>query len=100
MRGSLLLAATLALMPPAGVGAAQREYRIEPPPDWIAPVTAPTQTAPAGEGTAGAFWRIVDRQVRVDGSSREAYYRYAIELLNEHGVDENAQLTFDFDPSY
>lgn len=100
MRGSLLLAATLALMPPAGIGAAQREYRIEPPPDWIAPVAAPTQTAPAGEVTAGAFWRIVDRQVRVDGSSREAYYRYAIELLNEHGVDENAQLTFDFDPSY
>ena len=76
------------------------EYRTGPAPAWVAPALLQAGRVPTDQVSSGAYWRIVDRQVRLGERYREAYYAYAIELLNEAGVEANAQLTIEFDPTY
>jgi len=92
-----LLAVVLLL---SAAAAAARDYAVGPAPSWVLPANAHARPAPASEVSAGAYWRVVDYQVRVDDNTTEEYHRFAIELLNERGVEDNAQIALDFDPTY
>ncbi len=94
------LLAVVLLLSAAGSAAAVRDYAVGPAPSWVLPASAHARPAPAKEISAGAYWRVVDYQVRVERNTTEEYHRFAIELLNERGVEDNAQIALDFDPTY
>jgi transglutaminase-like putative cysteine protease len=92
-----LLLGPFALAPAAGAA----EYAIAPPAEWVAPLEIPFDSKPPDdEVSSGAHWLAIDRQIRVGPDSQKTYSLYAVRLLNEQGVDDNANLSIDFDPSY
>lgn len=93
----------LPLIGPALLGpcAHAAEYRIAPAAAWVTPLAVPFDSKPPDdEVSSGAHWLAIDRQFRIGHDSQETYSSYAIRLLNEQGVDDNANISIDYDPSY
>lgn len=71
--------------------------QIAPEPSWILPAPAQVENTKAAEG--GSYhYQLVDLQHHLE---EHAYYsRYTISILNESGVEDYSQLSFDFQPEY
>jgi hypothetical protein len=70
-------------------------------PDWVAP-HAPVLDAAveADRSNGGTRWLLVDHQTRIGDDQRSDYRHLVGEALNEDGVDNLANLSFEVDPSY
>jgi transglutaminase-like putative cysteine protease len=96
---------------PAHVGAGGQEvprvvdgaarYSVGPVPGWVQPVELPQV---AGEGdkavaetSHGVEYLLVDRQVRM-GQALTQYTRTVAKLLNLAGVEQESQISLEFDP--
>jgi transglutaminase-like putative cysteine protease len=77
---------------------AASRYDVVPAPQWVEPAELPT--APFEESDkdkGGVRYVLVDHQIRVDGTRAE-YARFVTRLNNVTGVEDNSQITIDFDP--
>ena len=68
-------------------------------PDWVI-LHEPGIEAkvPADDSATEVYHLLADRQLHAEEHSRHCHYAYR--LLSEAGVQNNAQLTFDFDPEF
>ena len=80
---------------------ANSEYRIAAEPDWIKPLALRPSAYPENEElVSGVRYLLSDQQVRVTDSDRLRYRRFAQQAVNQKGIDEIAQVSVTFDPSY
>lgn len=90
----------LAVVPSAAL-AQDREYRIGPEPEWVTPLELQRLDHGAGtQGNGGAFYHLVDAQLRLDGRTASRYARYAAEVTGPAGLESLANIEIEFDPSY
>ena len=73
------------------------EFLVENAPDWITVNQVSSQFFPDSKTETSYF--LVDRQTNV-AKETEFYSRTVLRLNTPTGVENNSQLTFDFDPSY
>jgi hypothetical protein len=89
----LLLAIAL-----AGRGNADSRYDIIPTPAWVVVAELPSKPlADSGEAAGAADYVLVDHQVRLDKVESD-YGRFVTRLTNVSGIEDNSQITIDFDP--
>lgn len=70
-----------------------------PAPDWVLPLTADWQTFALGRDEASEYL-LVDRQSRVSENEHTAYSRYARRLNTSDALEDNADITVDFNPRF
>lgn len=94
-----LLLACCAWLPVAR--AASSSPTIGPPPRWIErhAVELPVDLPP-DQVSQGVHYLLIDTQIRVDGAERTVYRHTASKAVNEHGVEQAANVEIAFDPSY
>ena len=93
----LFVASTL-LVPGLAYAKAHR-YDISPPPHWVQPTTVDTNGGRLRRDVqGGSDYLLVDRQFRVQNGWSE-YQRYVIQVANSAGVEDNSDLTIEFDPA-
>ena len=77
------------------------EYKIEKTPAWITPIAPDTQTPlTQAQQSEGVSYLLVDRQILVQGSTRQTYYHSALKIQNESGLENSSNVEIRFDPSY
>lgn len=81
---------------------AQQTLRFSNTPSWVIPTISPKPNPEAlNEITNGTYYQVYDRQIRVSQDSEPVYYfEFAIEVLNQDGVEQNSQITATFNPAY
>ncbi|HKJ08352.1 MAG TPA: DUF3857 domain-containing protein, partial [Gammaproteobacteria bacterium] len=87
-----------ALAVPAWAGAG---YRVTAAPSWVVKV-APDLTAPvpSAQLSDGVYYLLLDHQTRVGAHGVQRYRHIAAEATNQQAVEDLAQRTITFDPSY
>jgi transglutaminase-like putative cysteine protease len=101
MRLTGYVLAVSALAASAASTFAQGRFNIAPVPDWVEPIEAEVpETPPAKQLSAGIYWLLSERQVRVGTGSRESYGHYAKQVVNDAGLESASQVSVDFDPSF
>ncbi len=100
LRWAIGLAALLAGAA-SGARAEAPMHTVAPAPAWVRPLgpEAPPGPPPA-EADNGVRYLLLDRQIRVGGEDRASYQHLASQVLNEHGLENAANLEIRFDPSY
>ncbi|HTM22300.1 MAG TPA: DUF3857 domain-containing protein [Kofleriaceae bacterium] len=73
-------------------------FAIGPPPAWVDLVDLPGRAAPAGAGAS--FSRLIDHQNRFDGPRTQRFTRRAEQVITSEGIDNAANISLDFEPSY
>jgi transglutaminase-like putative cysteine protease len=94
-----LISICLAWVCPAHAGASL--YGFASVPGWVKPTSVDYgATPPAGAGSGGSWYLVLDRQynVRADGSDR--YEHSVVKIASNGGVDEYSEINLDVDPSY
>jgi transglutaminase-like putative cysteine protease len=92
----------LCLAWPAGAAAPtpERPFQVRPPASWVKPVPLTEEdTHPRGE-TGGVHYALAEYQTRVEGREVERYSHHARRVLSESGIQEVAEVTLSFDPTY
>jgi hypothetical protein len=85
----------------AQAAAAQVEYKIEKPPAWVTHIEADTAAElPQNKQSDGVSYLLIDRQVLIQGSSKQFYSHIAFKIQNESGLENSANIEIRFDPSY
>jgi hypothetical protein len=80
---------------------ASERVTLAPEPDWVAPHAPVLEVAvEADRSNGGTRWLLVDHQTRIGDDERSDYRHLVGEALNEDGVDNLANLSFEVDPSY
>ncbi len=79
--------------------ASQREFLIEPIPDWPTSVGIIEQNNPLEKQAAAGVFTLLF-QVEINAATRERYIRVAQKFLTTAGVEANSRLSFSFDPAY
>jgi hypothetical protein len=96
----VLLAACLAGASPAAM-AEGALHSVAAAPSWVEPVALDTPAAPPpSQATNGVQYLLLDRQIRVGSQERASYQHIATKVLNEHGLENAANIEIGFDPSY
>lgn len=77
---------------------ADTRYDVIPVPAWVVPaeITA-GKAADLGAEKGGADYLLVDHQIRW-GAVESHYARFVTRLTNVSGIEDNSQITIDFDP--
>src|SRR5215471_12472930 len=84
----------------AHTGLADSRYSIGPVPAWVSPPPdSKSGDAPATDQT-GVAHLLVDEQVRANGRATQHFFHMIKRIESPAGVEDSAQLKFDFDPSY
>lgn len=94
-----LLAAIWLGLPVPSWGA--QDFMIAEPPAWVRARAAPAPREGQLElSRNGVQYLLSDVQTRVDGGQRQQYRHFAMQALNEKGVDSVAHIEIGFDPAY
>lgn len=73
---------------------------LEPVPDWVLSRSLPTDyQTPLAETQEGVHYLLVDTQINAQ-TPVQVYTQIAVQVLNQTGVEQQSQLSFDYDPSY
>lgn len=96
MRQALLV--LLAMI--ASAAACAADYRFGPVPAWVTPVTVDPATSLADAGRSGAHALLADVQTRVERQGKTTFSHYASKALDSKGVEEAADISITFDPTY
>jgi hypothetical protein len=101
---TLLLAALLVALAAAGLGArdahAGRTFTVAPAPRWAKEV-APGEDSGLAEGDkSGSLFLLDDHQTRVSAGRTERYYRHVKKILSAAGLEQAAEFSLPFEPSY
>jgi|GEM_PF-1826040 len=74
------------------------DYRFEEASSWIKTIGIPSYEQKREDIINGEYYLLSDMQVRTDGNA--FYNHYAILLANSTGLENNSQISIDFDPGY
>ena len=72
----------------------QRNLVVKPLPNWVEEMTYDKKEKDSGSEQ----YLLIDRQINT--KLKESYAHYAIELLSAEGVQNNSNITIEFDPEY
>jgi hypothetical protein len=97
-----LIVLALILLPSARTAfgqAAAAAVKTNPPPAWVEPI-APEEEAPRqpGDGNSGEAFALIESQI--NAATAESYLHVVREVTSSAGVENAANLQFDWDPSY
>jgi transglutaminase-like putative cysteine protease len=96
----LLAVALVAIVVPRHVQA-KNSFTVQPPPAWVETLTVASSPPTSPNDSAGqAIYLLFDDQVRVNSAATQHYERRVKKIFSSTGVEEAAQLKFDFEPSY
>ena len=77
---------------------ADTRYDVIPAPAWVVPAALAVREAPDAESQpGGADYVLVDHQIRL-GTVEFHYARFVTRLTNVSGIEDNSQITINFDP--
>jgi hypothetical protein len=89
----------LLLVTGSGAGAQQSFIAIEPPPQWVQPVTWERSASEHRDRAAGGLrYLLYERQEHI--ALAERFHRVATLLLHQEGAESLGNLRLDFDPGY
>lgn len=85
-----------------GLPAVEDHLVYAPIPSWVRDISVEhSEHTPEAQITSGTFYLLVDRQVRVpERGKQEAFYHYATQIVNQSGLEREAQINIEFDPAY
>lgn len=96
---SFFLIALLAYTPLCAQDEVVPEVERAPAPAWVRDVSAqPFAEAPEDKAHSGIFYQLADYQLHPESES--AFTHIAYQFLSEAGVEDNAQITIDFNPAF
>lgn len=72
----------------------QKKLTVKPIPNWVEEVSYDKKEKDSGSEQ----YLLIDRQINT--KTKESYSHYAIELLSAEGVQNNSNITIEFDPEY
>ena len=72
-------------------------FAIGPAPSWVVPAT---ETPGARVDAAAMHYRVIDRQLRIDGASAWDYFHVVRVVDSAAGLATVAQIALEFDPGY
>lgn len=82
-------------------GASAADYRLAPVPAWVTPIApALDATAPVEQISSGSYFLLGDYQLRAGPGGRTVFRHFAMQALNDKGVDAIANIELLFDPSH
>ncbi len=77
---------------------ADNRYDVTATPAWVVPAELPASKSPDPDlGKGGANYLVVDHQIRLEAVELD-YARFVTQLTNVSGIEDNSQITIDFDP--
>ena len=76
---------------------AASRYDVVPAPSWVEAAVWPATQAVPREDAGGAHYILAEHQLRITGI-RSDYVHFVTQLTNATGVENNSQITIDFDP--
>ena len=84
------------------VANASEQFSYTPEPDWLERIEIPdANEIPLHEVREGAHYLHYGRQVRIPAAGDPAYYnRFAVQITNQTGLDDQSQINVSFDPIY
>ena len=86
---------------PAVAHAARPGFRVAPEPAWVRPIAVPeSSSVTADQVSGGAYLLLLDTQCNRVATPAEVYVHTAVSVVNERGVSDVSQITFQFDPIY
>ncbi|SHH20793.1 Transglutaminase-like superfamily protein [Chryseolinea serpens] len=77
---------------------AAQQVKILPAPQWVTLQNPDLKAKPPAGQSGGSYYLLIDEQDNL--ALKESYVHYAYTLLTTEGVQEMADLSIDFDPSY
>lgn len=99
-----LLLLFLACMPAAASAATPAhgaEYKIGAAPDWVAQMEAPAfKPPPKGEAEGEVAYLLIDKQVKIDDSTKATYTHHVAKAVDTRGLEDIANINIEFDPAY
>ena len=88
----------LLLTLPLDQSRADSQYEVRPPPSWVIPGPGTTkESQDPDRDSGGVRWLLVDHQIRLDAVEQH-YSRYVSRFTNGSGLEDNSQITIDYDP--
>jgi len=94
-----LLAGTVLVFTSTAVLAS--DYRIGPKPSWAQPLGLKlTSNKKKGTIVDGIDYLLSDIQVRVNGANKQRYVHIASQAANTNGIEDLANISISFDPTY
>lgn len=94
--GALALLALAA----AGRASGAPAYRVAPAPAWVASVEWDRSRPPSAEGPDGLERLLADTQIRLGAGGATRFFHGARRVVTAAGVENGAELSFEFEPSY
>jgi transglutaminase-like putative cysteine protease len=77
---------------------ADTRYDVIPTPSWVVPAAiAAKEFSDSDSPKGGADYILVDHQIRLD-TAESHYSRFVTRLTNVSGIEDNSQITINFDP--
>jgi len=67
-------------------------------PNWVLAKQNFVSDNKHGDNNPGYFYHLIDFQTNL--KSQSSFFHYTIELLNNEGIQQNSDISIDFDPSY
>lgn len=97
-RACCLLLFCLAGLTPAAHAA---EFSLRPTPDWVKSIAPGASDSPVrAAASGGAFYLLVDHQVKANGRKTQVYRRFVSQAMNAQGLDEVANIQIYFNPAF
>ena len=97
-RVTCLLLFCLAGLAPAAHAA---DFLLRPTPGWVKSIAPGASDSPVrAAASGGAFYLLVDRQVKANGRQTQVYRRFVSQAMNAQGLDEVANIQIYFNPAY
>ena len=97
MKKSLLLAILHLIVLTAALGQNPRAL-IQPKKSWIKPFSLRQDALPPAGQESGIYYLLLEKQEHVE--LQEVYHRYSYKFLSNEGIQQNADITVTFDPTY
>jgi len=82
-----------------GTARAEPEVPKAPTPDWVQPTALPTVDAKADQSANDGIIHLL-ADLQRNETDQTTFEHYARRYISQSGVQENARLAFDFEPSY
>ncbi len=76
------------------------EYQIAPAPAWVEPLPVDLSRKPSTGQSSGEWNILSDLQTRIETNGKSSYHHFANKALDANGIDDIADISFVFDPSF
>lgn len=79
-------------------GQASNNVQLSGPEDWVTHIDANMEAQPEDGEKEGIYYLLINKQINI--AKAERYFSSAYRIMTTDGLQQNADLTIDFDPTY